>query len=126
MLERPATSVSAPLYAKAIAEKATGIPASRQLISATHTHFAPAAMSCLSSSVDERYAKRLTPARIGSASIANREHNHVLSFICRAVKELTDPFGNKTVRAIQSEKGQPTARLVNYAMHYSLTPPKTL
>ncbi|MCX6611740.1 MAG: hypothetical protein NTW74_12920 [Acidobacteria bacterium] len=189
MLERTANSVSAPLYAKAIvlqqgnlktailvadscmmprelldeakaiAEKATGIPANRQLISATHTHFAPAAMSCLGSSVDERYAKwlpaklaeaiieankRLTPARIGSAAIADREHTFVRSFIYRAGKELTDPFGNKTVRAnmhpghenpdvtlptgpvdptltilsIQSEKGQPIAMLANYAMHY--------
>jgi hypothetical protein len=189
MLERTASSVSAPLYAKAIvlqqgnlktaivvadscmmprelldeakaiAEKATGIPASRQLISATHTHFAPAAMSCLGSSVDERYAKwlpaklaeaiieankRLTPARIGSAAIADREHTFVRSFIYRAGKELTDPFGEKTVRAnmhpgyenpdvtlptgpvdptltvlsIQSDKGQPIAMLASYAMHY--------
>ncbi len=189
MLERTATSVSAPLYAKAIvlqqgnlktaivvadscmmprelldeakalAEKATGIPANRQLISATHTHFAPAAMSCLGSSVDERYAqwlpaklaeaiieanKRLTSARIGSAAIADREHTFVRSFIYRAGKELTDPFGEKTVRAnmhpgyenpnvtlptgpvdptltvlsIQSANGQPIAMLANYAMHY--------
>lgn len=189
MLERTATSVSTPLYAKAIvlqqgnlktailvadscmmprelideakaiAEKATGIPASRQIISATHTHFAPAAMSCLGSSVDERYAQwlpaklaqaiieangRLVPARIGSAAIEDRDHTFVRSFIYRAGKELTDPFGQKSVRAnmhpghqnpdvtlptgpvdptltvlaILSTKGEPIAMLASYGMHY--------
>jgi hypothetical protein len=189
MFERTANSVSAPLYAKAlvlqqgnlktailvadscmmprelidqakaIAEKATGIPANRQLISATHTHFAPAAMSCLGSSVDERYAKwlpaklaeaiieannRLVPARLGSAAIEDRDHTFVRSFIYRAGKELTDPFGDKTVRAnmhpghqnpdvtlptgpvdptltllsIQSTSGEPIAVLASYGMHY--------
>ena len=188
-LEKTATEVTSPLYAKAIvlqqgnlktaivvvdscmmprelidqakaiAEKATGIPASKQLISATHTHFAPAAMSCLGSSVDERYAKwlpakiaeaiieankRLTPARIGSAAIMDREHTFVRSFIYRSDKMLTDPFGNKTVHAnmhpgyenpdvtlptgpadptltllsIQSASGEPIAILASYAMHY--------
>jgi hypothetical protein len=168
MLERTANSVSAPLFAKAIvlqqgnlktaivvadscmmprelldeaksiAEKATGIPASSQLISATHTHFAPAAMSCLGSSVDERYAKwlpaklaeaiieankRLTQARIGSAAIADREHTvRANMHPGHENPDVTLPTGpvdpTLTVLAIQSEKGQPIAMLANYAMHY--------
>ena len=145
--------------AKAIAAKATGIPAHRQLISATHTHMAPAAMSCLGSDADARYVKwlpakiaeaiiaannRLEPALLGSASIQDTEHTFGRRFIYRPDKMLTDPFGNKTVRAnmhpgytnndaigpsgpadhtltllaIQSKSGKPIALLANYSMHY--------
>ena len=38
--------------AKADASKATGIPTERMLVSATHTHSAPASMGCLGSRVD--------------------------------------------------------------------------
>jgi hypothetical protein len=68
--------------AKEMARKATGIPTSRMLISATHTHTAPSVHGCLGSDADEDYSrflppqiakgiaeahKRLQPARIGWA-----------------------------------------------------------
>lgn len=68
--------------AKALAEKTTGIPASRMLIAATHCHSAPSVCGVLGSDVDEPYAEflpgkiaqgigraysNLTPARIGWA-----------------------------------------------------------
>ncbi len=145
--------------AKSIAEKATGIHANRQLISATHTHMAPAAMGCLGSDADARYAKwlpakiaeaiiaansRLEPALLGSTSIQDTKHTFGRRFIYRPDKMLTDPFGNKTVRAnmhpgytnqdaigpsgpadhtltllsIHSKSGKPIALLANYSMHY--------
>ncbi len=67
-------------HAKSLASQATGIPTERMLISATHTHSAPAAMGCLGTDRDESYAaflpdqiakgtsdanRRLQPARVG-------------------------------------------------------------
>ena len=49
--------------AKALAEKATGIPASHMLISATHCHSAPSVYGALGSGMAEEYAK-LLPGRI--------------------------------------------------------------
>lgn len=66
--------------AKAMAEKATGIPSSRIMISSTHTHSAPSSHACLGSDADPKYIKflpgqiakgiseankRLQPVRIG-------------------------------------------------------------
>ncbi|MFO0884492.1 MAG: hypothetical protein U0894_09935 [Pirellulales bacterium] len=66
--------------AKAMAEKATGIPSSRIMISSTHTHSAPSSHACLGSDADPKYIKflpgqiakgiseankRLQPSRIG-------------------------------------------------------------
>lgn len=145
--------------AKALAEQATGIPASRQSISATHTHMAPAAMPCLGSDADARYAawlpariaqaiveanSRLEPASAGSAVRDDYEHTFNRRFIYRPDKMLTDPFGEKSVRAnmhpgyenpdaigpsgpvdpaltllsIRSLQGKPIAVLANYSMHY--------
>src|SRR5678815_4003255 len=42
--------------AKAAASRATGIPTSHMLISATHTHSAPSVHGCLGSDKDEAYA----------------------------------------------------------------------
>ena len=42
--------------AKEMASTATGVPAHRMLVSATHTHSAPSAMGCLGSRVDPGYA----------------------------------------------------------------------
>ncbi len=68
--------------AKALAEKRTGIPANRMLISATHAHSAPASMGCLGTDPDPAYVPflrdklveaiaaaqaALEPARIGFA-----------------------------------------------------------
>lgn len=100
--------------AKEAARAKTGIPADRMLISATHTHSAPAAMGCLGSDAQagydsflvqriveaiERAAARLTPARAGWAVVDDYEDTHCRRWIFRPDKMRTDPFGNITVRA---------------------------
>lgn len=95
-LERTASKLQAPLYARAIvlesgrervaiavvdscmmprdlidrakaeASKKTGIPVNRMLIAATHTHSAPASMPCLGSRAQTDYAEWL-PGRIAEA-----------------------------------------------------------
>ncbi|MCB1089363.1 MAG: hypothetical protein KDM63_20160, partial [Verrucomicrobiae bacterium] len=47
--------------AKEIAARETGVPASRMMVSATHTHSAPSAMGCLGSRQDPEYSKYLEP-----------------------------------------------------------------
>src|SRR6478735_1946345 len=47
--------------AKQTASRATGIPTSHMLISATHTHSAPSVHGCLGSDKDEEYARFLAP-----------------------------------------------------------------
>ena len=54
--------------AKAEASAATGVAVERMLVSATHTHSAPSAMGCLGSRVDPGYASWLPP-RIAAAMI---------------------------------------------------------
>jgi len=144
MLERQASSVASPIYAKAvvltrgdvktamvvvdscmmprelidaakrIAFEKTGIPVERQMISATHTHMAPAAMTCLGSRADAKYAAwlpgkiaeaivaanaRLKPARVGSFAVEDGEHTFVRQFFYRSDKKLVDPFGVRSVHA---------------------------
>jgi putative membrane-bound dehydrogenase-like protein len=149
--------------AKAEAGKATGIPADRMLVSATHTHSAPSAMGCLGSRVDPRYAaflpgritaaivgsvERLAPARIGWAQADDWDHTFNRRWIRRPDKMLTDPFGQRNVRAhmhpghespdaigpsgpvdpqlsvlsVQRADGRPLALLANYSMHYYESP----
>ncbi len=100
--------------AKAIASTKTGIPTDRMLVSATHTHSAPAAMGALGSSSDAAYiaglpekiaesieqaARKLRPARVGWAVVDDFEHTHCRRWIRRADRVLNDPFGRPTVRA---------------------------
>lgn len=100
--------------AKAMASKATGIPTANMLISATHTHSAPAAMGCLGSDADPVYpgfleaqiaraitqatAKRV-PARVGWVVTPAPDHTHNRRWILRSDRVRADPFGNPTVRA---------------------------
>ena len=141
------------------ASRATGIPVERMLISATHTHSAPSVVACLGTGVEESYvpvlrqgvvraieaaARSLTPARIGWAVIADPEHTNCRRWIRRPDRVGTDPFGQKTIRAmmhpgymnpdyegpagpedpdlsvlaVQSLDGRPIAVLANYSMHY--------
>jgi hypothetical protein len=96
------------------AAAATGIAADHMLISATHTHSAPAVMGCLGSRADEAYrgwlpdqllkaivlaAGRRVPARIGWAVVEAPLHNHCRRWIFRPDRMQQDPFGEKTVRA---------------------------
>jgi Concanavalin A-like lectin/glucanases superfamily/Neutral/alkaline non-lysosomal ceramidase, N-terminal len=100
--------------AKELARQKTGIHTDRILISATHTHSAPAAMGALGCPADENYvkilpgliaesvqraARNLEPARIGWSSIDDHVHTYCRRFIRRPDKMLDDPFGQRTVRA---------------------------
>ena len=100
--------------AKEIASKQCGIPVDRMMVSATHTHSAPAAMGCLGTRKDTVYAKFLTPkiaeaivaanaalqpTRIGWGSFDDWEHTHNRRWIRLPGKEVVDPFGQPTGRA---------------------------
>jgi len=100
--------------AKELASKESGIPVERMLISATHTHSAPAAMGCLGSRADPEYAaslppkiakgiidaaKRLEAARVGWAIVEDWEHTFNRRWIRRPDRMLNDPFGVRNVRA---------------------------
>ena len=101
--------------AKHLAQQATGIAASRIMISATHTHSAPSVMDyCLGSRADGPYrdflpgkiaeaiqiaVSRLQPARIGWAVVDASSHIKCRRWITLSNKPLIDPFGETTVRA---------------------------
>jgi putative membrane-bound dehydrogenase-like protein len=97
--------------AKALAAKRCGIPVERMMVSATHTHAAPAAMGCLGTRQDIPYAARLPaaiaeaivaaaaklePAGIGWASVDDWRHTHNRRWIRRPETRIVDPFGNPT------------------------------
>jgi hypothetical protein len=99
---------------KEIAAEQTGIPTTRMLISATHTHSAPSAMGALGSRADPAYqrmlptriaksieiaAGRLQPAKIGWAVVQDPRHNHCRRWIYRPDRLQENPFGERTVRA---------------------------
>lgn len=99
---------------KQLAAAQTGIPADRIMIAATHTHTAPAAMSCLGTDADPDYRtyvrlriadviaaaqKAKQPARAGWASVNAADYMAVRRWIRRPDRIETDPFGNPTVRA---------------------------
>jgi hypothetical protein len=101
--------------AKELASAATGIPTDRMLISATHTHTAPATMGTLGCGIDMPYtaglagqiaegiaraAKNLAPARIGWTVTDNWEQTNCRRWIKRPDKMQDDPFGVKSVRAM--------------------------
>ena len=100
--------------AKTIASKQCGIAVDHIMVSATHTHSAPAAMGCLGTRQDKGYAAMLPskiaesicaanakrqPAKIGWASIDDWEHTHNRRWIRRPEKKVVDPFGEATGRA---------------------------
>lgn len=97
--------------AKQLATGPSGIPTERMMVSATHTHSAPAAMACLGTRQDPDYAawlpgkiaegivaatKHLLPAKIGWASIDDWEHTHNRRWIRQPEKKAVDPFGAAT------------------------------
>src|SRR5687768_4491121 len=94
--------------AKQLASQATGIPASRMLISATHTHSAPSVHGCLGSDKDEEYARflppqiakgiaeahtRLQPARIGWAFGKDEKNVACRHWIMKPGTAQTNSFG---------------------------------
>lgn len=95
--------------AKALAEKATGIPAANMLISATHTHTAPTVAGVFQSDPDAEYVKflaqkiadgieqahkRLAPAKLawGTADEPNQVFNR--RWKMKPTFKNLDPFGN--------------------------------
>ena len=97
--------------AKKLAAAQTGIPVERIMVSATHTHSAPAAMGCLGTRVDAPYAarlpaaiaaaiaqanERLEPARIGWGKVDDWHHTHNRRWVRRPETRVVDPFGNPT------------------------------
>ena len=97
--------------AKELAFKQSGIAMNHIMVSATHTHSAPAAMACLGTRADKEYAawlpgeiagaivaanERLERARIGWSSIDDWEHTHNRRWIRRPETKVIDPFGNAT------------------------------
>jgi len=100
--------------AKREASQRTGIPVDRMLVSATHTHSAPAAWGGLGTRQAEIYAARLPgliaegiaqafanlqPARIGWAVVNDWEHTHNRRWIRHQNRQVEDPFGNVNGRA---------------------------
>ena len=94
--------------AKSQASRSVGIPIEQMMVSATHTHSAPAAMACLGTRQDKPYAdalpakiaeaivaanNRLQPARIGWASVEDWEHTHNRRWIRKPENMVVDPFG---------------------------------
>jgi len=94
--------------AKELASKATGIPTSRMLISATHTHSAPSVHGCLGSDKDEEYARflvpqiakgiieansRLQPARVGWAFGKDEKNVACRHWVMKPGTAATNPFG---------------------------------
>lgn len=101
--------------AKELAREKTGIPTNRMLISATHTHSAPASIGALGTDPDadyarfipgriaegiERAAANLAPAKVGWAVVQAPEYTHCRRWIMRPDKVRDDPFGQPTVRAM--------------------------
>lgn len=100
--------------AKRRAERLTGIPTNRIMVSAIHTHSAPSVGGALGTGVDEDYTprlapwiaqsvgaavKNLAPARVGWTVTEDPEHTHCRRWIYRPDRMLVDPFGDKSVRA---------------------------
>lgn len=100
--------------AKEMVAAETGIPTNRQLISATHTHSAPAVMGCLGSDPDPIYGPflerqivraarlavaNLTPAKAGWGVVPTSGLTNNRQWILRSDRIRNDPFGRPTVRS---------------------------
>jgi hypothetical protein len=100
--------------AKRRASLQTGIPASRMLVAATHTHSAPCIAGALGADEDSAYAAyfedrlveavaqaaaRLQPARAGWTAADDFAHTFCRRWILRPDRVRQDPFGDPTVRA---------------------------
>jgi hypothetical protein len=106
--------------AKALAHQRTGMRPERMLISATHTHSAPAVMSELGSDSNERYStflagkiaesvelakRRLLPARIGWAVQRDPQDVFCRRFLMKPGTAATNPFVGKQGDRVQTNPG---------------------
>lgn len=97
--------------AKRLASERSRIPADHMMVSATHTHSAAAAMSCLGTRQDRAYAawlpgriaegiiaaaSNLQPAKIGWAGVDDWQHTHNRRWIRKPENKVVDPFGDAT------------------------------
>ncbi len=101
---------------KAEVTRRIGIPANRILISATHTHSAPSTMDlCLGTRRDTNYTpyvilqvaegivaahENLRPAKVGHAAVDAHQLTNCRRWILRSDRVGTDPYGDRTVRAM--------------------------
>ncbi|HUF62697.1 MAG TPA: PVC-type heme-binding CxxCH protein [Verrucomicrobiales bacterium] len=146
--------------ARRLAAAQTGLLAERITIAATHTHSAPGVMDfCLGSRADPAYTaylpsriaegirqaeSQLQPARIAWSAADAGAYTACRRWITRPDSLLTDPFGERSVRAmmhpghenpaftspsgpidpwlsllrVDAANGQPLALLANFSMHY--------
>src|SRR5215211_3723306 len=94
--------------AKKLASKSTGIPVERMLVSATHTHSAPASMGILGTDVDPHYPpvlkagvvkaieqghRNLAPAKVAWGVSNAADYTATRRWIRRPDRMLRDPFG---------------------------------
>ncbi|MEX0728351.1 MAG: neutral/alkaline non-lysosomal ceramidase N-terminal domain-containing protein [Planctomycetaceae bacterium] len=109
MMEKPVLD-----DAKALAHRMTGIPTDRMMVSATHSHSAPASMGCLGTDADPNYVPfliekiaeaiaaadaNLQPAQIGFGKADAAEYTALRRWIRLPTRIGVDPFGNATMRA---------------------------
>jgi neutral ceramidase len=106
--------------AKRLASERTGIPPERMLISATHTHSAPAAAGCLGTDPDEAYrallperlargielaAGKLRPARAGWGVGKSEKYLFCRRWLMKPGTARSTPFSGRASDAVQMNPG---------------------
>jgi hypothetical protein len=99
---------------KGTASRYTGVPTQNMMISATHTHSAPAVMGALGTDVNTQYVpffevqpvkaiegavRHLAPARAGWTVVQDFDHTHNRRWILRPDRIRQGPFGEWSIRA---------------------------
>ncbi|MDQ3332171.1 MAG: hypothetical protein M3552_16210 [Planctomycetota bacterium] len=113
--------------AKAIAEKETGVPTSHMLVSATHTHSAPAVTGAHGTDADERYREfligklaeaittahsKLAPAEAGYAVGECTQWVHNRRWLMKPGTALTVPFTGRGENTAQMNPGHQNPNMI--------------